>query len=267
MIKQLSLTLTILASAYAQPGQGPGPRETGPPAKEFEVASIKPVDPNMNRVQVGIQPGGRFIASGITTTFLIQQAFNVRDFQIIGGPSWIRSDRYEVNAKPDGAVNGQEGLRPLFQKLLADRFKLEYTRETKEMPIYHLVVNKGGLKIKENPDPNGANAGQIRIGRGQIVGNGMGMEILARQLSQQLGRLVVDKTGLTGAYDFTLNFTPEGAAGMRGPDGGGDAPTAPVEGAAPSLFTAVQELGLKLESAKGQVEVIAVTRVEKPSEN
>ena len=267
MKTQLFMLLTSIAIVAAQGPGGPPPRESGPPAKEFEVASIKPADPNMNRVQIGIQPGGRFTASGVNTSFLIQQAFNVRDFQITGGPAWIRGDRYEINAKPDGAVNGQEGMRPLFQKLLADRFKLEYTRKTKEMPVYHLVVNKGGLKIKENPDPNGPNSGQIRIGRGQIVGNGMSMEILARQLSQQLGRLVVDKTGLTGAYDFTLNFTPEGAAGMRGPDGGGDTPSAPVEGAAPSLFTAVQELGLKLESAKGPVEVIAITRVEKPSEN
>jgi uncharacterized protein (TIGR03435 family) len=270
MIKQLSLTLTILATAAAQGPGGPPPRESGPPAKEFEVASIKPLDAgdaSSLRVSIAMQPGGRFTASGVNASFLIQQAYNVREFQITGGPSWIRDDRYQINAKPDGAVNGREGMRPLFEKLLADRFKLLITRETKEMPIYKLVVNKGGVKMKENPDASGPGSGQVRVGLGQITGNGMDMGMLARQLGQQLGRLVIDETGLKGAYDFTLNFTPEGAVAVRGPDGGGDGPTAPVDGAAPSIFSAVQELGLKLESTKGPVEVVVITRIEKPTEN
>jgi uncharacterized protein (TIGR03435 family) len=135
------------------------------------------------------------------------------------------------------------------------------------MPIYKLVVNKGGVKMKENPDASGPGSGQVRVGLGQITGNGMDMGMLARQLGQQLGRLVIDETGLKGAYDFTLNFTPEGAVAVRGPDGGGDGPTAPVDGAAPSIFSAVQELGLKLESTKGPVDVVVITRIEKPTEN
>ncbi len=276
MNKQLYFAVALLTAtvAPAQP-QGPGPRpggvqpqESGPIAKEFEVASIKPIDPNMRQLRVGMQPGGRFTAAGVNASFLIQRAYDVMDFQIVGGPGWIRGDRYEVNAKADGAINNLSQLAPLFKKLLADRFKLEVALETKEMPVYALVVGKGGLKMKENNDPNSPSAGQIRVGRGQIVGNGMDMGMLARQLSQALGRQVIDRTGLTGNYDFTLNFTPEDGAVTRPPgDGGGDAPTPSADGAAPSLFTAVQELGLKLDASKGQVPVVSIIRIEKPSEN
>jgi bla regulator protein BlaR1 len=234
--------------------------------KEFEVASIKPSDSKgpMNRIRVEMAPGGRFTTSNVTVKLLIQQAYNVKAFQITGGPGWIDSERYDVVAKADGNVNGPAQLRPLLQKLLADRLKLTIHRDTKELPVYALVVGKNGPKFKESeasgPGP------QIRMGRGLIDGQGMGMDMLASQLSKPLGRTVLDKTGLKGQYDIKLEFTPDDGSG-RGPGDGPEA-AAPPDTAGPSIFTALQEqLGLKLESSKGPVEIIVIDRVEKPTEN
>jgi bla regulator protein BlaR1 len=255
----------VIGLVNAPPSRAQEQTATAPP-KEFEVASIKPSAPSgpMNRIRVEMAPGGRFNASNITVKFLIQQAYGVKDFQITGGPGWINSERYDLVAKADGDVGRAEQLRPLIQKLLADRFQLTIHRDTKELPIYALVVGKNGPKFKESeasgPGPN------IRMGRGLINGQGMGMDMLASQLSNPLGRTVLDRTGLKGRYDIKLEFTPEEGAG-RGP---GDGPEAapPPDTTGPSLFTALQEqLGLKLESSKGPVEIIVIDRIEKPTEN
>jgi bla regulator protein BlaR1 len=232
--------------------------------KEFEVASIKPSAPGGRGIRVQIAPGGRLDAGNITVKFLIQQAYNVKDFQISGGPGWINSERYDLVAKADGDVGRMEQIRPLIQKLLADRFQLTIHRDTKELPIYALVVGKNGSKLKESA-ANGPGP-QIRMGRGLINGQGMDMGMLANQLSQAIGRTVLDKTDLKGQYDIKLEFTPEDGPG-RGP---GDGPEAapPPDTAGPSIFTALQEqLGLKLESSKGPVQIIVIDRIEKPTEN
>ena len=260
--KLLLLVLTIAPLALSQ---------------QFEVASIKPADPNARGMRVQMAPGGRLTASGVTVKFLIQQAYNVKDFQITGGPNWIGSDRYDISTKAEG--EGQitpEQLRPMMQALLADRFKLTFHRETKEMPVYALVVGKNGPKMHESErapdgDREGRGGTQIRMSRGQITAQAMPMSMLATQLSNRLGRNVVDKTGLTGNYDFTLEFTPEGmqgmGTGMPPREGGADAPP-PVDSPGPSIFTAVQDqLGLKLESQKGPVEILILDRIERPSEN
>lgn len=231
--------------------------------KNFEVASIKPAEPGGRGVQIMMAPGGRITAKNVTMKILIQQAYNLRDFQITGGPSWLGNDRYDINAKADGNDDvTPEQLRTMMQGLLADRFQLVFHKETKEMPVYALVVGKGGFKLKEAPQGNGP---QIRMGRGLINGQGMGMDMLATQLSNALGRSVIDKTGLTGAYDIKLEFTPEGG-GMVQRDGGADA--APPADAGPTIFTALQEqLGLKLESTKGPVTILVIDKAEKASEN
>jgi uncharacterized protein (TIGR03435 family) len=248
---------------------------TQDPPKQFEVASIKPADPNGRGMRVQMAPGGRLNANGVTVKFLIQQAYGIKDFQITGGPNWIGSDRYDISTKAEG--EGQitpEQLRQMMQSLLADRFQLTFHRETKEMPVYALVVGKNGPKMHQTErapdgDREGRGGAQIRVSRGQITAQGMSMAMLSNQLSNRLGRNVLDKTGLTGNYDFTLEFTPEGMQGMgMGPrEGGADAPP-PVDSPGPSIFTAVQEqLGLKLESQKGPVEILILDRIEKPSEN
>jgi bla regulator protein blaR1 len=234
--------------------------ERGP---KFEVASIKPSDPSAGGFRIQTAPGGRLIATGVTVKFLIQQAYGIRDFQIVGGPGWIDTQRFDLNATSDEATAGQRDAMQLrMQELLADRFQLKFNRETRELPIYSLVIAKGGPRLLESTvGPEGRNMG---LGRGKLVVKGAGTAMLAIQLSQTLGRRVVDKTGLTGNYDFKLEWTPEGQP--VGPKDG-DAPPS-VESSGPTIFTALQEqLGLKLESTKGPVEVLVIGRVEKPTEN
>jgi uncharacterized protein (TIGR03435 family) len=257
--------LMVVGGAFAVKGQ------------QFEVASIKPSAPiamGMMRVGVEMLPGGRVSITGATVKFLMQQAYGVRDFQIIGGPGWIGSERYDIVAKPETASNGDE-TKKMMQSLLADRFKLQFHRETKELPTYALVVAKGGPKFKASEVQQDSDSsdkprrgGMMRRGRGMIDAQGIPMDGLANQLSQTLARSVIDKTELKGDFDIKLEWTPEEGEGgmMRGPEmraeGHSDAP------AGPSLTTALQEqLGLKLESTKGPVEILTIDRVEKPSEN
>jgi len=171
---------------------------------------------------------------------------------------------YDLVAKADGDVGRMEQIRPLIQKLLADRFQLTIHRDSKELPIYALVVGKSGSKLKES-EANGPGP-QIRMGRGLVNGQGMGMDMLANQLSNAIGRTVLDKTGLTGKYDIKLEFTPEDGPGHGPGDGPETAP--PPENATPSIFTALQEqLGLKLEPQDSLGEVLVIDHVEQPIRN
>jgi uncharacterized protein (TIGR03435 family) len=275
--------LCLLPAAWAQ---SPG----APARPEFEVASVKPNTGGSMAVGIMMQPGGRFSATNVPLKFLIGFAYDVKDFQISGGPAWINSDRYDISAKAEDRVPPGQ-IRQMTQALLADRFKLTLHRESKELAVYELVAAKGGLKIapsKEGscatPNPNSPPppmrpgdppprfCGGIRMGRGLIEAYGITMERLLTALSNALGRTVIDKTGLTGSYDVHLEYTPDpgmGAAafGPGGP-GGGPNPAPDTDAAAPSIFTALQEqLGLKVDSAKGPVEVLVIDSVEKPSEN
>ncbi|MGA3328307.1 MAG: TIGR03435 family protein [Terriglobia bacterium] len=266
----------------------------GAPLPSFEVASIKPNRSGDNRIGIRFQPG-RFNANGVTVKQLIGLAYNVRDFQVTGGPSWISSDRFDIDAKePDAFAEQLAKLPPdqrrgklglLIQSLLADRFALKVSHASKELPIYALVVAKGGPKVPEakpgDTYPNGikrpdgrpvGGAGMMTMGPGQLTGQGVPITFLVQQLSQQLGRTVLDQTGLKGTYDLTLKWTPDQSSGgmFQGPPGGGPAPdnAPPPDASGPSIFTAVQEqLGLKLESTKGPVEILVIGQVEKPSEN
>jgi bla regulator protein blaR1 len=252
-----ALALTVISAAFGS-------------AQSFDVATIKPNAESDNRVMIRLQPGGRFTASGMNLKHLIGQAYDVRDFQISGGPGWISSDRWEINAKAEGLPErvAPGALRPYLKSLLEDRFKLRTHTETKEMPVYALVVSKNGPKLSAAQDSSGPGP-MIRMGRGQLDGRRMAMSMLAQQLAQQLGRPVIDKTGLTGQYDIILNWTPEPGQG-GGPFGGPPPPDAiqAADSSGPSIFTALQEqLGLRLESQKGPVPILVIDSVEKPSEN
>lgn len=303
----LAMTSGILVLGLAGPSrttaQSPASAATEPPLA-FEVATIKENHDVQNRVGIRFAPG-RFTATGIPLKMLITFAYNVRQFQISGGPNWINTEKYDIDAKePDGLEDQlknlpdnerREKMDQLIRSLLADRFQLKVSHETKEGPVYNLVVAKNGPLIHEaKPDDNNPNAMKgpdgkpvhgnfMRMGRGELQAQGVAIEFLATNLSQQLGRKVVDQTGLKGNYDFTLKWTPDqGPGGPGGPGGmmeagpggpppgagpGGDAPP-PPDASGPSIFTALQEqLGLKLESAKGPVEMLVVVSVEKPSEN
>ncbi len=236
--------------------------------KQFEVASIKPMDPamgGMHRVEIQMAPGGRFIAKGLNAKMLIQQAYGVRDFQISGAPSWASTDRYEINAKGEGNIT-RDDLKPMLQALLADRFKLTIQRETKDMPVYNLVVAKGGPKLKES---EGGKGDQVRMGRGLIEAQSASMLAITNVLSNQLGHAILDKTGLTGRYDLKLEWTPdESQTAMIRQMHPDSPPPPPLDNGGPSIYTALQEqLGLKLENSKGPVDMLVITRLEKPTEN
>jgi bla regulator protein blaR1 len=257
-------TLTVCASGlFAQPAASSEKAGGEKATPKFEVASIKPSDPSVNGFRIQTAPGGRFIATGVTVKFLIQQAYGVREFQIVGAPGWIDTARFDLNAKSDEETATQRDAMPLrMRALLAERFNLQFSRETREMQVYALVVAKGGPKLKETEV--GPENGSMSIGRGRMIVKGAGTAAIAVQLSQSLGRIVHDKTGLTGKYDFKLEWTPEGQP--IGPKDG-DTPSS-IDSSGPTLFTALQEqLGLKLESTKGPVEVLVIERVEKPTEN
>jgi uncharacterized protein (TIGR03435 family) len=231
---------------------------------EFEVASIKPSDPNSRGMRMR-SDRGRFTGSGLTVEFLIQSAYEVRNFQIQGAPGWIKTERYDIAAK--GGDEKEDDVAPMLQSLLANRFHMAFHRATKELPVYSLVVAKGGPKMKENTSADDApeNGPRMSVGRGRFSAQKFKIEGLVTSLSQQLGRKVIDKTELTGSYDFKLEWTPDEAQpGMPKEQPG----TIQIENSGPSIFTALQEqLGLKLESAKGPVDILVIDRVEQPTEN
>lgn len=260
-MKRIDLLAGAVLIASVLPAQ-----EAAKPPAEFEVASVKPNATGGHNIRIQIEPGGRFVAENLTVRMLIQQAFGIRDFQIVGAPGWVNSEHYDIHAKAEG-VTKVEQLKPPLQALLADRFHFQFHRDTKELPMYALVVAKNGPKLQEHAGESGDNGpGMFRMGRGMINAQGVQMSLFVNQLANQIGRSVVDKTGLTGRYDIKLEWTPDENQTMAPRDSGTEA--TPVDSSGPSLFTALQQqLGLKLESQKGPVEIVVIDRIEKPTEN
>jgi len=270
-------------------GQGNAPQAaTAAPA--FDVVSVKP-----NKSGSGMMRG-MYTADGSTITnmplnLLVANAYGIKQDLISGVPGWADSTRYDIEAKMDESAaaalkklpneqqNAQRQL--MMQALLADRFKLKAHRETKEAPIYDLVIAKGGFKLKQadpndtyangfkGPDGTPSRAGMMLMGPGRLTAQAIPISNLANNLSGQVHRTVVDKTGLTGKYDIALQWTPdEGSAPMF--PGGAPPPGAPPppDPNGPSIFTALQEqLGLRLDATKGPVETLVIDHVEPPSEN
>jgi len=251
----------------------------------FEVVSIKQNKSDNGMIRVMTKPDG-YSATNISLKMLLQAAYGIREDLISGVPSWADSVRYDIDAKVAGPdvddlkKLSNEQRRSMLQPLLADRFKLQVHTETKQLPVFELVLAKGGSKLKEatpgDTYPSGfkgpdgvAHGGMMRMGHGELTGQALPISSLANMLSQQLQHTVIDKTGLTGKYDFTLQWTPEEGSDpmFKGADGGSRAEPAP-DASGPSLFTALQEqLGLKLQSTKGPVETLLVDHVEMPTEN
>jgi uncharacterized protein (TIGR03435 family) len=250
------------------------------PRSEFEVATIKLTANHDGRSYVQVLPGGGLRVSGATLKGLLASAYQVRSFQISSGPGWIDSEHFDVIGKADRSAGSedqpgdlrqvserqyqtrQEQMRPKLQALLADRFQLRLHREMREQPVYVLVVSKSGTRLRQSAEFRG-----LRVGGGQLIGNGATLEMLTTALAGQLGgRSVLDRTELKGAFEFKLEWTPD--RGDSGPPSQGvEVPlAAPPTG--PSLFTALEEqLGLRLESAKGPVEFLVIDHVERPSGN
>jgi uncharacterized protein (TIGR03435 family) len=222
----------------------------------FEVASIK-FHPGPITMSGGGIHGTTLSDTALTLLNLIEDAYDLRRDQISGGPSWIDSDHYDVIAKAEGVGTlTHDRVMQMLQALLADRFQLKVHRETRETPVYELVVGKGGSKLKQtSADAKGRNFVNANSAGMHMEAANRTMEQLARQLSVTAGRPVIDKTGLVGYYAYMLDW----ASAIQPP---------PPDSDTPSIFTAVQEqLGLKLESAKAPVEMLIVDRAEKPSEN
>lgn len=251
----------------------------------YEVASIKPEKPGSMMFRIHNTPNG--FSASTSLQMLIRIAYGIEGNQISGAPGWVNSDKYEVEAKMDEdtadklrklgePLQAEPARQHMLQVLLAERFKLMTHRETKELPIYSLVVAKGSPKLHEakpgDTYPNGIKAPDGRpaphsfyMARGELRSQGLGMDELAHFLTQQTGRTVVDNTGLKGNYDFTLHWTPDLALT---PNGGGGPDSSTSSDSGPSMFTAIQEqLGLKLESQRGPVEILVIDHVERPSEN
>jgi uncharacterized protein (TIGR03435 family) len=284
-------------SAQTPGAAGPGDQPT------FEAASVKANKSGPGPIMIGFQPGGRFRATNVTLKMLIGAAYGtpqpLPDFQLVGGPRWMDSDRFDVIAKAAGdPPPGPNGPPPqmflMIQSMLAERFHLKVHNETREMPIYALVLarsdGKLGPRITASTTDCAARMAELRarggppalpapgerppcgarMFPGNISAGAMTMTQIVNGLARMpgLNRTVVDRTGLTGSYDFDLTFTPD-----QMPQGRGDpppgAPALPaIDPNGPSLFTAVQEqLGLKLEPTRAPVNVLVIDNVEQPTDD
>jgi len=256
------------AGAAAPQADAPAAR---PKFDEFEVASIKKADPGATGRYIRMQTAHQFLAHNHALKTLVAAAYDVSPQTISGGAAWVESERYEILAKAPSDIrpNLKEQMAML-RALLADRFKLTFHREQKEMPVYALTVAKGGSKLKEStvsPDatPEGPPALAFTVNPGflHLPARYASMDEFASLLQRSaLERPVVDQTGLTSRYDFDLEFAIDetlfGGALGKGPD----------DPAKPSLFAALQEqLGLKLEATRGPVSVLVIDHAERASEN
>jgi uncharacterized protein (TIGR03435 family) len=269
----VALLAAILAAAFTLHAQTAEP--------QLEVATVKPSDPAKEHLGMYWRQPDGFKCEGTTLRGLISNAYVVTGSSvkglIVGGPAWMASQAFDVQVKVDPPTVArwsklsQESMdaerRSLLRELLAQRFQLKLHREPREMPAYALIVAKGGSKlqppVEETNVPADVPKSRINIyGRGHIQGHFATLGNLSRTLAGEpeiIGRPVVDKTGLTGQYDFALHWSVD--------PGPGAALTDPGE-QWPSLFTALEEqLGLKLKPEKEQIEVIVVDSAEKPSEN
>jgi uncharacterized protein (TIGR03435 family) len=289
------LAAVVLVTAYPPDEPRVGAQgQTGGASPTFEVASVKPNKSGDARVMLGIQPGGRFTATNVSLRMLIRTAYQLQDFQIVGGPGWISSDRFDLVAKAEGnlpptAPGGPPGpLQLMLRALLAERFSLVVHEDTRELPTYALVHartdrrlgpqlrrseidcaqvagarGRGGLPVPP-PQPGGRPVCGIRIGPGQLSAGGIPLVQFATALAPFVQRVIVDQTGLSGNFDVDLSWTPDQMPQGAPPQGA--SPLPPIDPNGPSIFTAVQEqLGLKLESERGPVSVLVIDRVEQPT--
>jgi uncharacterized protein (TIGR03435 family) len=263
----------------------------------FEVASIKVnnrgtlgAGPVLLRLQP--LPGGGLIAENCPLGVLITSAYGLQPYQIVGGPDWINTERYDIQAKAPVGSDWRQVSGPMLQALLEDRFRLRFHRVTKELPVYNLTVAKGGPKIKHSqegscvtfspdapvqpiPGPGGKwptfcgfrGFGVEGFNR-KLEMAGVTMTELAKSLSaSELQRPVVNQTALDGTFDIRVEWAIPAGSGLLGP-ADANATTSAAETTGPSIFTAMQEqLGLKLESGKGLTEMLVLDHVEKPSAN
>lgn len=236
------------------------------PAPAFEVASVKPNTSGDTEGSIGPRPGG-YAATNIPLRLLIIRAYELRAFQVAGGPSWIDGERFDVTARaPEGTAPNQ--IFPMLRTLLAERFKLVVHTEKREQPVYALLTARADGRLGPNLKASTLNCsgqpgqsdqcsmgGSFTGSGGTLKGAGQPLSVLATHVSTAVDRIVQDRTGLAGGFDFELAWS---GSGLKA------APGAPSE--LPSVFTALQEqLGLRLEPSRGPVEVLVIDSAERPT--
>ena len=265
-LKQSVTILTLVSAgifAQVQPER--------PAFDSFEVATIKPAPPEPRGRFIRMQSVNRFYAQGFSLHALIAAAYSLTPRAISGGPAWTDSDHFDILASTPGDVQPNlDEQMAMLRKLLTDRFQLTFHREPKELPVFAITVAKGGPKLKPSAAPAGTLPELINVIYPEEKG-GVHVELPARNATIQqfaamlqravIDRAVEDETGLSGTYDFDLEWTPDEN------QFNGNLPRS-VEPTKPSLFVAMQEqLGLRLEATRGPVQAIVIDRVERPSQN
>jgi bla regulator protein BlaR1 len=266
----------------ATPSRAESPRNGVP---KFASVSIKPHPAEdkgfmMQKMMMApVRDGGGFTARGVSLHSLLRGAYMVQDTQIVGEPDWAKSERYDIDAKADPSFaeqtrnlgDPQDRLRAqqMLQQLLTDYFKVGVHQEVQDETVYELVVAEGGSKLRPSPDPN--HKAMMRMGVGELNSEGTPLDLLVAQLSQRVGRTVVDKTGLKGNYVFSLHWTPDAdeQARIRAAAPGLQDPALerpPASG--PPLMTAIEEqLGLKLQPTTERVPILVIDHAEQPAQN
>ena len=262
------------------------------PAPAFDTVSIKRNTSGGAGMRMGFAPGS-VSALNVPAWQLIREAYGLQEPQLTGGPDWVPTDRFDVEARfdptPLPGFDRTTRLQAMLQQMLGERFKLQTHTESREMPIFALVLDRDDRRLGPQLKPSAVDCAalQAAIGRGgpppapstdgrpqcsgrggfgRMTAGGLTMTQFARQLSQLAGRIVTDRTGLEGGFDFDLTWMPTPDQIPRGAPP--DFPRPPVDPNAPSLFTALQEqLGLKLEAARDAVRVLVIDRIEPPTEN
>jgi uncharacterized protein (TIGR03435 family) len=251
------------------------PEQTGENRPAFAAGSVRPNNSDV-RPEVG-NFNGRGYGKNATLKMMMATAYQIPIFQISGGPKWVNADRFDIEARAEDPKTGYIQLRLMMQSLLEDRFHLKLHHETRESSVFLLVTTKGGPKMTPSTDQAAPDAtgpavapaedpprGGVLIGRGMLLANAATMSVLAKILTSELGRPVLDQTNLKSRFDIRLKWTPD-AQPAASPDG---TDTDPGGTELPGLFTALREqLGVEVKSARGPVDFLVIDSAEKPSPN
>lgn len=252
----------------SQPAVRSQPAQPRPAFKQFEVATIKPVDPGEKSARFIVMQGvNRFVEKNYTVKLLIAAAYDLNPEAISGGPGWMNSDHYDILGETPGDVRpDHDEQMAMLRALLTDRFGLLFHREPKVFSIYELTVAKHGPKLKKSAEPEDAQPALISVVYPQHITlparNASMRDFVSLLQRAVLDRPVVDKTGLAGRFDFDLTWAPDES------QFGGEIPAASQDAQAPPLFRAIQDqLGLRLVATKVPVEALVVDKLERPTEN
>lgn len=261
---EMGILCGVILTPYASLAQ------TGSEIPTFEVVSVHP-SKSGREPRMSPSPGG-LVAENVTVRMLIRAAYRMDESSMLGGPAWLDSAQYNIAAKTNRAAS-QDQLRLMLQRLLADRFQLKVRRETKQGPAYALVVaDKKGPRLHPADPARCTAVAAIPCGRtlkppqGPITGDGVSMQEFARFLSGLAGLPILDHTGLSGIFDITLRVSSSNDPANAG--NGKETPDSNPDGRVATLATALQEqLGLRLESARGSTELLVIDSVKRPSED